>query len=72
MSKVAPRKAFLDFNFEKPWSIERFEPPNQISNHYELRYFGSGPRDLMWQVEVFTRFKEIVRVEMLYTAPPPF
>ena len=66
--ETSPRRAFLDMNFEKPWSIER-QPTTGLRQPYELTYFPH----LMWKVNVVEgQTGELVRVEMLYTAPPPF
>jgi hypothetical protein len=69
---VAPRTAFVDMRFEHPWSIER-KPPIGLWQTYELVYFPPGPHSLMWKVDVTVgQLGQLVRVEMLYTAPPPF
>ena len=71
-AQVAPRRAFLDMSFETPWSIER-EPAAGLWQPYELRYFPPGRQSLMWKVNVVVgQTGELVRVEMVYTAPPPF
>ena len=69
---VAPRSAFVDMHFEHPWSIER-KPATGLWQPYELVYFPPGPHSLMWKVNVTVgQVGQLVRVEMLYTAPPPF
>ena len=69
---VAPRSAFIGMRFEQPWSIER-KPATGLWQPYELVYFPPGPRSLMWKVHVTVgQVGQLVRVEMLYTAPPPF
>jgi len=71
-AQVAPRRAFLDMSFDRPWSVER-EPAAGLWQPYELRYFPPGPHSLMWKVNVIVgQTGELIRVEMLYTAPPPF
>ena len=69
---VAPRSAFVDMRFEHPWSVER-KPATGLWQPYELVYFPPGPHSLMWKVNVTVgQVGQLVRVEMLYTAPPPF
>src|SRR5206468_7990294 len=71
-AQVAPRTAFIDMRFERPWSIER-KPATGLWQTYELVYFPPGPRRLMWKVTVTVgQVGQLVRVEILYTAPPPF
>ncbi len=41
--------------------------------HYQLTYFPPEHDALMWTVDVtIGQVGQLVRVEMLYTAPPPF
>ncbi len=69
---VAPRSAFVHMRFENPWSVER-KPSTGLWQPYELVYFPPGPHNLMWKVNVtLGQVGQVVRVEMLYTAPPPF
>ena len=71
-ARIAPRDAFLRMSFARPWSVER-KPATGLWQPYELTYFLTGPRSLMWKVEVIVgQVDQLVRVEMLYTAPPPF
>lgn len=71
-TETPPRRAFVDMSFERPWSIER-KPTTGLWQPYELRYFPPGPHSLMWKVNVvLDQTGELARVEMLYTAPPPF
>jgi len=71
-TQVAPRSAFLDMSFERPWSVER-KSGTGLWQPYELVYFPSGPQSLMWKVNVIVgQVGQLVRIEMLYTAPPPF
>ena len=71
-AEVAPRTAFLHMSFAQPWSIER-KPATGLWQPYELVYFPPGPHILMWKVTVtIGQVGELERVEMLYTAPPPF
>jgi|tagenome__1003787_1003787.scaffolds.fasta_scaffold20917698_1 hypothetical protein len=70
-AEVPPRRAFIQMRFENPWSIERKRATGWQS--YELVYFPPGPNSLMWKVTVLVGLAgELERVEMLYTAPPPF
>ena len=71
-ARVPPLTAFLQMSFERPWSIEA-KPPTGLWHPYELTYFPPGPHSLMWKVTVTVGVAgELERVEMLYTAPPPF
>ena len=71
-AQVAPRTAFLRMSFDRPWSIER-KATTGLWQPYELVYFPPGPHSLMWKVNVVVgQLGQVVRVEMLYTAPPPF
>ena len=71
-SKIAPRTAFSDMDFQHPWSIER-KPTTGLWQPYELDYFPPGADSLMWKVTVTVgQVGQLTRVEMLYTAPPPF
>ena len=71
-ARVAPRNAFTSMPLEHPWSIER-KPSTGLWQPYELDYFPPGPDSLMWKVTVTVgQVGQLVRVEMLYTAPPPF
>jgi hypothetical protein len=70
--QVPPRRAFLAMRFDHPWSIQRLAKTGAWQP-YELRYFPPGPNRLMWKVTVVLGVAgEIERLEMLYTAPPPF
>jgi hypothetical protein len=69
---VAPRSEFVDMPFEHPWSVER-KPTTGLWQHYDLVYFPPGPQSLMWKVNVTVgQVGQLVRVELLNTAPPPF
>jgi hypothetical protein len=71
-NEVTPRATFLGMSFRQPWSAARSETTG-LWRHYELRYFPPGPHSLMWKVNVVVgQTRQLVRVEMLYTAPPPF
>ena len=71
-ANVAPRTAFIAMSFDRPWSIER-KAKAGLWQPYELTYFPTGPDKLMWKVDVtIGQVGQLVRVEMLYTAPPPF
>lgn len=71
-ANVAPRTAFTAMSFDRPWSIER-KANAGLWQPYELTYFPPGPDKLMWKVNVtIGQVGQLVRVEMLYTAPPPF
>jgi len=71
-AQVAPLNAFLTMPFEHPWSVER-KPASGLWQPYELVYFPPGPYELMWKVTVTVgQVGQLVRLEMLYTAPPPF
>jgi hypothetical protein len=71
-AKISPRQSFLAMNFGQPYAVERL-PTTGLWQHYQLTYFPPEPDALMWKVDVTTgQLAELVRVEMLYTAPPPF
>jgi hypothetical protein len=70
-SETPPREAFLAMAFDRPWSVER-RPDMGLWQSYELIYFPPGQHSLMWKVDVFAQGDALERVEMLYTAPPPF
>lgn len=71
-TEVSPRQSFLAMSFGQPYAVERL-PATGLWQHYRLTYFPPGPDSLMWKVDVTTgQLAELVRVEMLYTAPPPF
>ncbi|WP_267395712.1 MULTISPECIES: hypothetical protein [unclassified Sphingomonas] len=71
-TEVAPRRSFLAMDFGRPYAVEQL-PSTGLWQHYELTYFPPGPDTLMWKVNVTTgQLAELVRVEMLYKAPPPF
>lgn len=71
-TKISPRQSFLAMSFGKPYAVERL-PTTGLWQHYQLTYFPPKPDALMWKVDVTTgQLAELVRVEMLYTAPPPF
>ena len=71
-TKISPRQSFLGMSFGKPYAVEQL-PTTGLWQHYQLTYFPPEPNALMWKVDVTTgQLAELVRVEMLYTAPPPF
>lgn len=71
-AQMSPRRTFIEMSFEHPWSIER-KATTGLWQPYELVYFPPGPHSLMWKVKVVVgQMGQLVRVELLYTAPPPF
>ena len=70
-SLTPPRQAFLAMSFDRPWTVER-KPDMGLWQSYELIYFPPGEHSLMWKVDVLVQGDALERVEMLYTAPPPF
>lgn len=71
-TKISPRQSFLALSFGQPYAVERL-PATGLWQHYQLTYFPPESNALMWKVDVTTgQLAELVRVEMLYTAPPPF
>lgn len=69
--RVSPLTQFLHMSFDQPRTIER--KGMGLWQVYELTYFPPGPHSLMWKVTVTTgKTGELRRIQLLYTAPPPF
>ncbi|WP_445191829.1 hypothetical protein ACT009_14820 [Sphingomonas sp. Tas61C01] len=74
VTAISPRRAFIEMSFDKPYSIKR-EADGVDRQNYELIYFPPGANSLMWKVRVaVAKFEpeDLQRVELIYTAPPPF
>jgi hypothetical protein len=73
MTKVSPRKAFLNVSFDKAFIIERVGPPDSLSQRYKFAYRPDS-RAMIWDIEVLFLFKNerLGRVQMRYGPPPPF
>lgn len=70
-ARVPPLTAFAQMSFDHPRTIAR--KPMGLWLVYQLTYFPPAPHSLMWKVTVTTGLAgELERVELLYTAPPPF
>lgn len=70
--EISPWQSFLKMSFETPYLVERLANMG-LWEHYQLTYFPPEHDALMWTVDVtIGQVGQLVRVEMLYTAPPPF
>jgi hypothetical protein len=72
-TKVSPRDAFLQVQFQKVWKIERGRRDNPLWQPYKLAYSPNGLGQLYWDIEVVLGVNgAIERVLMIYKPPAPF
>lgn len=75
MASKSPRDAFLEADFDQPWSVERLPSPNPSWHPHRITILPDGPGAdaLSWEVEVVLGFYgDVQRIEMLYKPVPPF